>query len=507
MNNQPGDFFKNYNSEGPLNFVENCDGFINRNNPQYFNNNLPKNENFNQNSSLDTIIFNKNICNNKNEGENLLNEQNKILKKICGDLEEIKQNNIEKKIIVHIDSSIRKKNDKIGDFTLDLSQFNLKNVVNCNILKAVIPKTRQLFKNTNTNSSQIHNITTVEADGSGTLTTSDLPHNIIDSNYTATELQTQLKNSTTAHLSNTVINVGPTSTLYSSSSINRSGVSYLSDFDATKYQVIKKMTSELAYVLGFLIHDNHKPYDFAYGFVNNDSVDFKITINDTYESGSLASKKSVNKISEFLDKFNNTEYFKIGYDDNLFKYFIINSHETNIITSIKFNQDSNSFSDIIGIRDINLTLKPGEKYFGEEKHYLEFDDNTPNDGNGSTVSSAVYEYALISKYNINFTDTNYVYISIPKLGSNQNYNLLTSKGVKKALQSIDMNENFQGITYYRANDIDIIYNKNAPINLNVIDLKLLDDDGNIYNPENNWSATLQFTCMVENEYYQNYNKF
>lgn len=497
MNNQPGNFFKNYNSEGPLDFIENCDGIVNKNNPK-FSNTMDNYVNFNQNSNLDTVIFNKDNCQNFNNNKDLIKQQNIILNKISKNLEQIKLKNYEKKIIVHIDSSIRKKNDNIGEFIVDLSQFNLKNVVNCNILKAAIPKSRQLFKSLN--NSNIHNISTVVADGSGTLTGSVLSHDIIDSNYTASELQAKLRSSTTVHLSDTVINVGPTSTLAGGNNINKSGISYLADYTATKYQVIKKMTLELAYVLGFVNHDNHNHYDFAYGFVNNDSVDFNITINDTYVSNSLSSKKSISKINDFLDTFNNTEYFKLGYDNNLFKYFIINCHDTNIITSIKFNQDLNNFSDIIGMKDLNISLKPGEKYYGEEKYYLEFDDNTPNDGNGSTLST-VYQYALIGKYNINFTDTNYVYISIPKLGINQNYKVLTSKGVVNALQSIDMNENYQGITYYRANDVDIIYNKFSPINLNKIEIKLMDDYGNIYNPENNWCATLQFSCITEAEFF------
>ena len=440
---------------------------------------------------------------------NIYNELSLLKKYVANHNNDKHYNNLEQSVTLHFDSNMRNSEETIHKFSLNLSSLKLRHVVKCDLLKAVIPKTRQLLDVTPEYPTGTHTLVLVESNGSGTLTT-ERTETIENLNYTATELETRLKASSTGQLSDTVIDVESGSSLFSSGKINKTGVAYLSDHTATITQVIKKMTCKLAYILGFVAFNDTDPFKEVCGFVNNCGGVYSITVtfdsNGDKTSGTISNNTAIKDLSTFLSTLNistNEDYFKIGYNTNEHHYFITNNHSSDKITKITVNQNSTTdFTNIIGINTITQELKTGEKYNGSKKYILETHESTPNHG---THAAGTYQYSLVSKYHIKFTDTHYVYISIVELGQHQSYTLLTKKGYKYALQSIDLDENYQGVTFYRANEIDLLTNRFHAQNLNTITLELRDDHGNYYDCSSDWSGTLKFTLMSEKQFHEHHD--
>jgi len=438
-------------------------------------------------------------------------ETNKFLYNIYNELQLLRvylinNNNInyhknsERTKIIHFNSNKRSHNESTYKFTLDLSYLDLNYVVKCDLLKATIPKTRQLLDDI-PEQTGTHSIIFVNSNGSGVLSTATTI-TIDKSNYTATELQTKLR--TSSILTDTIIDVEDSSTLFSSS-IGSTGVTYLSDHSATRTQVIKRISCKLGYILGFIEFEHHDPFEEVYGFVNNTASNFSIMVtyeDDTTEtSGILSSNTAVETLQVFLNTINSGSHnFSLQYHSNNHYYFIKNNHNQKII-KITINQDTNEeFSDIIGIHNRTIDIKSDDIYKTQTlKYILETHSDTPNHG---THASGNFQYSLISKYHIKFTDTHCVYIHIRELGSNQSNHIITKNSVKHVLGSIDLDENYQGVAFYRANEHDLSHDKFTAMSLKKITLELLDSNGKYYNSESDWSASLKITTISENQFHK-----
>lgn len=485
LNNLPYNFNQNYTNTNNLTRLPTNDRNCEYNNSSMFQTNLGQIDNHRQGN-----IISDSTCTN-------------ILSNIYKDINFIRKTyKDEKKFNVHFSSNIRNSTEEPHKFKLKLNHLDLRHVIKCDLLKASVPKTRLILTSSDLYSGS-HVINTVLTGGDGVINGLEQTATILDGNHTSSQLQTIIR--TFSNLSDSVISVESDTTLPSGKVIHRSGVSYLSKHSSSQNVVIKNITSKLAYKLGFITHNDNNPFKMIYGFVNNSSSDLSIQItysdNTTEITSTFSATTAFGNLTDFLQILHNAK-FKFGYDYNQNKYFIRNNHDSNI-TAITINDSNSILSNILGFKDTsNLSIESNDTYYSSEvKYILETDNLTHN--SGAHNASEPHEYALISKYHIRFIDTHYVYINIPELGSNQPLSLMTRNGNLNVLQCIDLDENYQGVAYYRANENDLINNKFNPINLKEITLEIKDDNGNYYNLETDWTGTLQFTVMEENEFSNN----
>lgn len=486
LSNLPFNYNQNYNNTNNLNRFQSNERNCEYNpNSSMFQTNLGPINNTNQD-----YIITESAC--SNILGNIYKEIN-LIRKTYKD---------EKKINVHFNSNIRNSNEEAYKFKLKLNHLDLKNVIKCDLLKASVPKTR-LILTSNDSYNGSHILNTVLTGSDGVISGAEQSVTIQNGNYTFTQLQTQLR--TITNLDESVISVEYDTTLPSGGKIHRSGISYLSNHSSSQNIVIKNITAKLAYILGFCKYNDNNQFKQIYGFVNNSSTNLSIRI--TYSDGSTEDTSNFNantafgNQNDFLNILQGTN-FKFGYDHIKHKYFLRNNNSLSI-TDITLTDDNSILSNIIGFNNSsNLNVNQNESYYSPEvKYKIETDSLTPN--NGTHNAGETYEYALISKYQIKFIDTHYVYINIPELGSNQPLSLMTRDGNLNVLQCIDLDENYQGISYYRANENDLINNKFNPVNLKDITIEIKDDLGNYYNLETDWTGTLQFTIMEEHEFSNN----
>ena len=485
-----------------------------------------------------SIIQQNSILNNLEPKDNEQNNNYNIayLKNI------LKNNYIEKLFksneiikIVQLNSIYKLDNSTLYDAKFNINSLNLKNVVKCDVLKAVISKTRQLL-NKPVNNNYINDKHTIDycfSDKTNitikTTNPTDERLTLNNSNYSVSELEEVIAESTTsldnAHWVNTKLNIDSTMDIINKDSdtiqgheFNKSGLSILSTTSAEEgadhTKVITNMTSELAYILGFTKKYFNNPFEKIYAFVNNTTDDYKIKIiyeiaddedNDTDKivSGTFTNSTAYDSITKFLNNLNTDKFSLIYEKDN----YIINNNSNKKIKKIEILENdipitgsNNILSKIIGISTTNINKKNRtHSYTGIKKHILEFHENTPNDG---TKLTGIYHGLLISKYRIKFIDTHYVNIDISNIGDDQPIILHTSNKNLHISQNVDMNNNYENIIYYRSNDGELDYGRFKSKNLGpILNIKLYDDNGLPYHSNCDWVITLKFTMIsnIENE--------
>ena len=143
----------------------------------------------------------------------------------------------------------------------------------------------------------------------------------------------------------------------------------------------------------------------------------------------------------------------------------------------------------------------GHIYEGNIKYQIETNINTPNDS--STLVSP-FSNKIISKHPIKFLDVHNVYLCIKEIDNKSNINLITkNNGTIHAIANIGLSNNYQLITYYQSNYLDILNKNFNSINCNSITIELRDDVGNYYNLETDYSATLEFTVLNDRYFEEN----
>lgn len=469
-----------------------------------------------------------------------INNTNILLNNILNELKFSDITNYYEKITVNCSSMNRQLDEKIYNFKVNLNDLNLRNVIKCDLIKAVIPKTRQLLsyipetkeyeitRGTSTNGDPgndghpLHNFTVINKYTTNKLNaTDDSIHKftIPNGNYTATELQDVIKSYTSTHaeLINTVIDTEFNSI---TDHTQNTGFTMLKN-NGINLCILKDITVRLGYILGFVAFDDIDPFYKVYAFVNNSGSDFSITVTydnniSTNQTSGILSYENIgnntigcNNLSDFLNLINNnnTNTFKLAYDYNQHHYNIVNNNNTKTITNITISH--NDFSNIIGFNTSNVSILPNKILKGIKKYIIETNPQTPNLPNDlSAGHGGNFAHTLISKYPIKFQDINYTHIKIPEISGSHNIIVNSKdKGLIDVIQSIDMNENYQGIAYYRANDIDLSLSKKFnPIPLKYFTLELLDEHCNYYNSESDWTCTIAFTIKKERDINMDYRQ-
>tara|TARA_Y100000768_G_scaffold370364_1_gene336116 strand:- start:5327 stop:6790 length:1464 start_codon:yes stop_codon:yes gene_type:complete len=475
-----------------MNILENS--IINK--EQIFNNIKPDEE---DNNTHYNIAYVKNIL------------KNNYLKNFYKNIEYTKQ--------IHLHSKNRVENSTLFNPKFDISTIGIKNIVKCDLIKAVIPKTRQLINKT-TDFNGNYNIRYCYSNNTTTSINSGATDNLItinNSNYSVTELQDIITTHTNNHFTNSIIDLDSTTSITNKNSDSVLGhtiggkgtvLGHGSSEVSGQTKVIISMSNRIAYILGYtkLVSDN--PYETIYSFNNYSTDNYKIKLiyedNNNIESGQFNANTGFKNIKDFLNILN-TDSFELIYCNN--KYKIVNNRNNTLIkieilkngTAIN---GTNVLSDIIGITTNNVSLQLFESYNSDIKYILEFNDNTPNDG--SQLTGNYYGF-LISKYSVQFIDTHYIHFGIEELGSLQPIILQTKTKNIQILQSIDMNENYQNIIYYRSNNIDLELDRFTPIGiLSSLKISLYDDNGYLYNCDSDWCVTIRFTMISQKEYDESY---
>ena len=482
--------------------------------------------NYNNNS----IIQQNSILNDLEPNENELNNNYNIayLKNILKNcyIENLFKTKETVKII-QLNSVYKLDNSTLYDAKFNIDSFNLKNVVKCDVLKAVISKTRQLLNkpinNSNNNKHTIdycfsnHTNDTVKNTDENTLT-------INNSNYSVSELEEIFVENTSNDWKNTKLNINSTTDITNkdpatiqgyetgNSGLSVLGTTLAGEGDFTK--VITSMTSELAYILGFTKKYFKNPFEKIYSFVNNTTNNYKIKIiyeiaddedddTDYIESGIFQLETAYDSITKFLNNLN-TDEFSLIYEN--YNYIINNNNNKKIKKIVILEEDnlingsSNILSKIIGICTTNINKENRtHSYTGIKKHILEFHENTPNDG---TQLTDIYHGLHISKYRIKFIDTHYVNIDICNIGDDQPILLHTNNKKLHISQNIDMNNSYENIIYYRSNESELDYGRFKSKNIGpILNIKLYDDNGEPYNSNCDWVITLKFRMIshIENQ--------
>ena len=381
---------------------------------------VKKNSIIQQNSIFNKLTVNNSDLNsNINLSTNILKE--KYLDNYYRKLEQTK--------IIQFNTTNMKDNSTLYNAKFDISSYNLKNVVKCDLVKAVIPKTRQLLHES-INYNGNYNIDYCFADdndNSNIITNSKQTLIINNSNYSVSELENYLHDDSSDNWNRSIINIDSSTTITNHNGISygheysHSGLTVLSGSDNNNNnttKVIISMSNKIAYILGFCKKKLLNPFDKIYSFVNYTDNNFKIKLvfnDNTYiESNTFSKNKAYTNLNKFLECLNNNN-FKINYIDN--KYVITADKLINNIYILKDDNiinGSNVLSDIIGITS-NKNIDD-KIYHGNIKYFLEFNTNTPNDG---TLLVDDYKGLLISKYPIEFIDTYYVNINIDNIGTEQ----------------------------------------------------------------------------------------
>ena len=456
--------------------------------------------------------------NDNNDNDNNINYDIAFIKNILKDyFKKDYYKNIEYTKIIQLNSSNRLSNSDIYNAKFDISTIGLKNIVKCDLIKAVIPKTRQLLHQTNNYNGE-HSIqycySNNTSSGINLSNAALLPLVINNSNYSVSELEDIIQSE--PNFAKSIIDLDST-TSHTDKSSNTSLGNVLQGYgtllghstseSASVTKVIVSMSSKIANILGFTTKTYDNPFEKLYSIVNHTNKAYKIRLSyddsTSIESNEFSIHTAYSDIETFLNILN-TSQFELIYFDN--KFQIINNVKK-ILNKIEIledgnpiNSSNNVLSNIIGISTVNVNLDLFEKYESKKKYLLEFNKDTPNDGS-TLAATGKYHGALISKHPVHFIDTHYIHFSISELGSLQPIILHTKNKKKEILHSVDMNENYQNIIYYRSHDIDLESDRFTPIGLlNQLNIMLYDDNGHFYNLSNDWCITLRFTMISQKEY-------
>ena len=425
------------------------------------------------------------------------------------ELEKYKLNiqQIYKKVVVHISSSIKANDENVFNFTVNLDSFNLgykfDNVVNVNVIKATIPKYNYLLDTDDSNYNHELNFFRDSYTTSSTITYKDGTYNSLKdfndrdgvSDYSYELDHTSYENLAT--ISHTSLNIG-----------------------------INYITNQLAYVLGFtdmISNEDAKnkeefgKYKKIYG--NHLILGKKITI-DTFDY-IVPISSTDNTIDDFLKKINtliSSSGIEIKYDNDHYHFYYYSSNKK----TVKFYND---LEIRLGFGNPKLDTKnTGFKYNGQLRYPLLTKDITAPGGEESTNNPTKNKRVTAGNH-IRYYENLFAFISLKNgsgkelLDDKHSTHVLykTDDGTHKSfrtIQTINLNaKSFDANDYGHDTDVDI--NKhlvhfrateceltrelfNESMSMHKIKIQLLNETGGFYNCQSDWSATFEFDMLDSN---------
>ena len=505
--------------------------FINPNNNNIVNNNSYKSEEDRSHFLINNLDGLKHILNKKgtrrdanyqteNDSERIkkdlteeftVKQSDNVTKNIIKlyELEKYKLNinQLHKKVLVHISSSIKANNENVFNFTVNLDSFNLgyrfDNVVNVNVIKAIIPKYHYLLDTDDSSYNHELNFFTNNYITINNITYKTGTYNSLkdfndrddSSNYSYELDHTSYENLVTI-----------------SHSTNNIGINYI--------------RNQLAYVLGFTNmisneegkdKDEFGKYKKIYG--NHLIAGQTITINST--TYTVTDSSTSTSIQDYLNNINaliSESIISIHYDeDHHFFYYISDIEDPTIIIST-------DLKNRLGFENINKDNKDTRfKYNGSIRYLLltknittssEESNNDPTSNNKVTAANHIRYYENLFAF-ISLKKNNGEELLDDKHSTHVLYK--TEDGTHKsfrAIQSINLDaKSFDANDYGYDADIDI--NKhlihfrateceltrelfNETMTMHEIKIQLLNETGGFYDCKSDWSATFEFDILDSN---------